>query len=137
MATLNHSIDNVEAFLFTGGIANSRKTDFHFEYKGTDGNYHQYFPDFVIVKKNGEFYIVEIKEESRKNDPNVEAKKKAVMQLVNLQSDKHFDYKVTYTEDALFTDNSDDLRTIQEWIYGSETSQNNSDANILQEKHNE
>ncbi|MYK24273.1 hypothetical protein F4054_18695 [Candidatus Poribacteria bacterium] len=58
--TLKISIEDVEVFLFTGGLMDIKKTDFHFEYKDADGNYHRYFPDFVIVKNTGEFFIVEI-----------------------------------------------------------------------------
>ena len=68
-------------------LTNTKKTDFHFEYKGTDNNYHRYFPDFVIVKNTGEFYIVEIKSESERRDPDVIAKKKAVKRLAKLQPD--------------------------------------------------
>ena len=47
----------MEAFLFTGGLTDTNKTDFQFEYFGEDKRYHPYFPDFVIVKRMGEFYI--------------------------------------------------------------------------------
>ncbi|MCY4403577.1 MAG: hypothetical protein OXD54_13465 [Candidatus Poribacteria bacterium] len=53
LLTLNDSIADVEVFLFTGSLTDTKKTDFHFEYKGTDNNYHRYFPDFVIVKNTG------------------------------------------------------------------------------------
>ena len=51
---------------------------FHFEYMGQDKQYHRYFPDFVVKKKTGEFYIVEVKSESEREDETVEAKKKAI-----------------------------------------------------------
>ena len=97
LATLNQSVADVKVFLFTGSLTNTKKTDFHFEYKGTDNNYHRYFPDFVIVKNTGEFYIVEIKSENERRDPDVIAKKKAVKRLAKLQPDAHFEYKVIYT----------------------------------------
>ena len=53
-------------FLFTGGLTDPKKTDFHFEYMGQDKRYHRYFPDFVLVKKTGEFYIVEVKGENER-----------------------------------------------------------------------
>ena len=74
--SLNTSVEDVEIFLFTGGLTDPKKTDFHFEYKGIDDNYHHYFPDFVIVKNTGEFYIVEIKSERDRNNPTVEAKRR-------------------------------------------------------------
>lgn len=122
LATLNQSVADVEVFLFTGSLTNTKKTDFHFEYKGDDNNYHRYFPDFVIVKNTGEFYIVEIKSENERRDPDVIAKKKAVKRLAKLQPDAHFEYKVIYTKDAFLQENLDEMQTIREWIYGNEPS---------------
>ncbi|MDE0009632.1 MAG: DEAD/DEAH box helicase family protein [Candidatus Poribacteria bacterium] len=120
LATLNQSVADVKVFLFTGSLTNTRKTDFHFEYKGTDNNYHRYFPDFVIVKNTGEFYIVEIKSENERRDPDVIAKKKAVKRLAKLQPDAHFEYKVIYTKDAFLQENLDEMQKIREWIYGDD-----------------
>ena len=128
LATLNQSVADVGVFLFTGSLKNTQKTDFHFEYKGTDSNYHRYFPDFVIVKNTGEFYIVEIKSENERGDPNVIAKRKAVKRLAQLQPDAHFEYKVIYTMDAFLQENLDEMQTIREWIYANEPRQNKSDA---------
>lgn len=120
LSTLNQSVADVEVFLFTGSLTNTKKTDFHFEYKGTDNNYHRYFPDFVIVKNTGEFYIVEIKSENERDHPDVVAKKKAVKRLAKLQPDAHFEYKVIYTKDAFLQENLDEMQTIHEWIYGDD-----------------
>ena len=120
LLTLNQSAADVEVFLFTGSLTNTKKTDFHFEYKGVDNNYHRYFPDFVIVKNTGEFYIVEIKSESERGAPDVVAKKKAVKRLAKLQPDAHFKYKVIYTKDAFLQENIDEMQKIREWIYGNE-----------------
>ncbi len=125
LATLNQSVADVKVFLFTGSLTNTKKTDFHFEYKGVDNNYHRYFPDFVIVKNTGEFYIVEIKSESERGDLTVEAKKKAVKRLAKLQPDAHFEYKVIYTKDAFLQENLDEMQKIREWVYGNDTLQNN------------
>ena len=130
LATLNQSVADVKVFLFTGSLTNPKKTDFHFEYKGTDNNYHRYFPDFVIVKNTGEFYIVEIKSESERGDPTVVAKKKAVERLKKLQPDAPFEYKVIYTRDAFLQENLDDMQTIREWIYGNEPMQNDGENNL-------
>jgi hypothetical protein len=65
---LNTSPEEVEDFLFTGGITAPNKSDFYIEYKGEDGKWHNYFPDFIIRKKNGKCLIVEIKRADRKND---------------------------------------------------------------------
>ena len=120
LLTLNHSVADVKAFLFTGSLTNTKKTDFHFEYKGTDNNYHRYFPDFVIVKNTGEFYIVEIKSESERGAPDVVAKKKAVKRLAKLQPNAHFEYHVIYTKDAFLKENFDEKQKIHEWIYRDE-----------------
>ena len=130
LLTLNDSIADVEVFLFTGSLTNTKKTDFHFEYKGADNNYHRYFPDFVIVKNTGEFYIVEIKSENERGHPDVVAKKKAVKRLAKLQPDAHFEYKVIYTRDAFLQENLDEMQTIREWIYGNEPMQNDGENNL-------
>ena len=115
LTTLNIDVEDVEVFLFTGGLTDTKKTDFHFEYKGTDGNYHRYFPDFVIVKNTGEFFIVEIKSERERGNPIVEAKAKAVEYLKELQPDKHFDYNIIYTADRYISEN-DKMKAISAWI---------------------
>ncbi len=124
LLTLNQSVADVKVFLFTGSLTNTKKTDFHFEYKGTDNNYHRYFPDFVIVKNTGEFYIVEIKSESERGDPTVIAKKKAVKRLAKLRPNSHFEYHVIYTQDAFLQENIDEMRIIREWIYRNEHNEN-------------
>ncbi len=96
LSMLNADPDDVEAFLFTGGLTDPKKTDFHFEYLGEDGRYHRYFPDFVVVKKTGEFYIIEVKAERERGDAVVEAKRKAVERLQGMQPGK-FKYQVVYS----------------------------------------
>ena len=122
LGTLNLSVVDVEIFLFTGGLTDPKKTDFHFEYKGVDGNYHHYFPDFVIVKNTGEFYIVEVKSERDRNNPTVEAKRKAVERLEQLQSNTRFKYHVIYTDTAFLQENLDAIALVLTWIRDDETS---------------
>ena len=93
---LDTKADEVAAFLFTGGLTDPKKTDFHFEYLGEDKRYHHYFPDFVLVKKTGEFYIIEVKAEKYREDKIVMEKKKAVEKLRKIQPEK-FKYQVVYT----------------------------------------
>ena len=88
--------DEIEDIYFTGGISSASQTDLHFEYKGTDGRYHQYYPDFVIVKKSGEFLIVEVKAEGKETDPDVQAKAKAVRHIEKIPANK-FKYHILYT----------------------------------------
>lgn len=113
LAVLNTDPDDVEAFLFTGGLTDPRKTDFYFEYMGEDKRYHRYFPDFVIVKKTGEFYIVEVKAESERDDKTVDAKRKAVERLQRVQPDK-FRYNVVYT--SVTTISTTEIKPITDWI---------------------
>lgn len=122
LATLNLSVADVEIFLFTGGLTDTKKTDFHFEYKGTDGNYHRYFPDFVIVKNTGEFYIVEIKSERDRTNATVQAKNKAMERMEQLQSNAFFKYHVIYTDTAFIKENFDDINSVLAWIRDDETS---------------
>ncbi len=129
---LNVSIADVQLFLFTGALRDTKKTDFYFKYKGEDGNFHNYFPDFVIVKNTGEFYIVEIKSDDESKDPIVKAKQKAVEYLKDLQPNKHFDYNIIYTP----IQNNPDLHAVTEWIRNDNASQTNSDENTGQEEQN-
>ncbi|MBE8158577.1 MAG: DEAD/DEAH box helicase family protein, partial [Betaproteobacteria bacterium] len=69
--------EDIQAFLFTG-YPNANLTDFYFQYLGEDGAYHNYFPDFLLLKKSGEFYVVEIKSAAQKDDKTVAAKIQAV-----------------------------------------------------------
>lgn len=110
---LNTNPDDVETFLFTGGLTDTKKTDFHFEYLGEDGRYHDYFPDFVIVKKSGEFLIVEVKAEDKRGDATVKAKNKAVEKLRGLQPDK-FKYEIVYT--PADTVAVKDMKCIKDWV---------------------
>jgi len=128
--TVNASGDDINLFLFTGGLTDPNKTDFHFEYKGIDGNYHRYFPDFVIVKKTGQVFIVEIKAESERNDETVQAKSKAVERLQKLQvagselkSVPPFKYHVVYTTTNLIQENLDTIRPVINWIRPTEDSE--------------
>ena len=113
LSMLNEGPEDIEVFLFTGGLTDPKKTDFHFEYLGEDKRYHRYFPDFVIVKKTGEFYIIEIKAERDKGNSIVEAKAKAVERLQKVQSHK-FKYQVVYT--SVNQISSRNITAITEWV---------------------
>ncbi len=63
---LNLAPGDVEDVYFTGGLTDPAKTDFHVEYRGEDGRWHFYTPDFVIRKRGarpgaGRVLIVEVK----------------------------------------------------------------------------
>lgn len=113
LSALNINPRDVEAFLFTGGLTNKDITDFHFEYMDQDKQYHRYFPDFVVVKKKThEFYIIEIKSERDRENPTVEAKKKAVERLQNIQPDR-FRYQIIYTDGNQI--GPSDIQPIMDW----------------------
>lgn len=110
---LNVDPSDIEAFLFTGGLTDPDKTDFHFEYLGKDKRYHRYFPDFVIVKKTGEFYIIEVKAENERGNAAVEAKKKAVERLQKIQPEK-FKYNIVYAQETALPAHK--ISPIMDWI---------------------
>ena len=113
LSNLDTDPNDVEVFLFTGGLIDPKKTDFYFEYLGKDKRYHRYFPDFVLVKKTGEFYIIEVKAESARGDEVVAAKKKAVERLEHMQPDK-FKYSVVYAQTASM--GVKETKPIMDWI---------------------
>jgi hypothetical protein len=91
---VNH--DDIADVYFTGGLTSPAQTDLHFQYKATDGRYHNYFPDFVIVKTDGSFVIVEVKADGKQHDPDVLAKEKEVRRVASLPENK-FAYHILYT----------------------------------------
>jgi hypothetical protein len=58
---INTHPDQVEDVYFTGALTDPKKTDFLVEYKGEDGRWHPYTPDFVVRRKDGKCLIVEVK----------------------------------------------------------------------------
>ena len=58
---INAYPDQVEDIYFTGAFTDPKKTDFFVEYKGEDGRWHPYTPDFVVRRKDGKCLIVEVK----------------------------------------------------------------------------
>ena len=74
---LNVKLWEVEDIYFTGGLTDPAKTDFYVEYRGEDGRWHRYTPDFIIRKKpakatdppgSGRVLIVEVKGANRRGD---------------------------------------------------------------------
>ena len=66
---LNVHPAEVEDIYFTGGLTDPAKTDFFVEYRGQDGRWHRYTPDFIIRKRprpgavpgSGRVLVIEIK----------------------------------------------------------------------------
>ncbi len=82
---MNLHPDKVEDIYFTGGLTDPDKTEFFVEYKGEDGKWHRYTPDFIIRRKDGRHLIVEIKdarfEAATQEDLNREERGEAVITL--------------------------------------------------------
>jgi len=96
---VNLKPEQVEDIYFTGGLHDPHKTDFYVEYKGTDSHWHRYSPDFVIRRKDGRCYIVEIKMENKRHDAvDGEHGRKAiaVQQWVGLNPDR-LKYEMIFT----------------------------------------
>lgn len=97
---LNENPDDVEDIYFIGGLTDPNKTKFFFEYRGKDGKWHMYFPDFLIRKKNGKVLIVEVKMEKFRSD-EVDGEKglkaAAVREIVGLNPDK-LKYEILFTD---------------------------------------
>jgi hypothetical protein len=66
---LNLHPAEVEDIYFTGALTDPNKTDFSVEYKGDDGKWHRYTPDFVVRRKDGKCLIVEVKREHDRAHP--------------------------------------------------------------------
>jgi hypothetical protein len=99
LVAVNKTPDDVQDIYFTGALTDPNKTDVHFEYKGNDGRYHNYFPDFVIHLKNGKYIIVEIKSESERDDSinGLEGlKAKSILELEGI-NDEQFKYEILFT----------------------------------------
>jgi len=108
---LNENPADVEDIYFTGAITDPNKTDFIFEYKGKDGKWHNYTPDFLIKKKNGKMLIVEIKAEPYR-DPE---KEKAIKEIEGLNPNR-LKYEILITDkDEIGFEN---INKVKEEIYG-------------------
>ncbi|MEO0190956.1 MAG: hypothetical protein ABIL18_08240, partial [candidate division WOR-3 bacterium] len=101
---------DIEDIYYTGGMDDVRKTEFLFEYKGTDGRYHNYAPDFLIRRKNGKMLIVEIKAEPFKD---VE-KEKEMRRLEGLNPDR-LKYEILETKGEQLT--FEELNRVREALY--------------------
>lgn len=110
LVMLNENPVDIEDIYFTGAITDPNKTDFIFEYKGKDGKYHNYTPDFLIKKKNGKMLIVEIKAEPYRD----EEKEKAIKEIEGLNPDK-LKYEILITDrDEIGFEN---INKVREAIY--------------------
>jgi type III restriction enzyme len=121
--TLKITPGEVEDVYFTGGLGRD-KTDLIVEYKGEDGRWHPYSPDFLIrlmpaegaAQGSGKLLIVEIKQERLRNDKTDGAqgrKAMAMRDLVALNPDR-IRYEMIFTDTATVANN--DLATVREFM---------------------
>lgn len=101
---------DIEDIYYTGGLDDEKKTEFIFEYKGKDGRYHNYAPDFLIKRKNGKMLIIEIKAEPFKS----EEKEKEMRMIEGLNPDR-LKYEILETKGEQLT--FDELNKVREAIY--------------------
>lgn len=101
LKAINLEPEQVEDIYFTGALTDPRKTDFYVEYKGEDGHWHRYSPDFVVRRKDGRAVIVEIKDERMRTHPTDGEhgrKAMAVQQWTNLNPDR-LAYQMIFASD--------------------------------------
>ena len=121
--------DDVQDFLFTGGLTPGKQSDFFVEYLSTDGLMHRYVPDFLIRKKDGRCLIVEIKDArwadsintDLQNDAqgqeavSVEGRKAvAVRRWANLDPDR-LSYQLIFAKDETLP--HDSLSQVNDFLY--------------------
>lgn len=118
---INEKPEDVEDIYFTGALTDPNKTDFYFEYKGNDNQFHNYFPDFVIRKKakgkkESKFYIVEIKAENERDDSIVGEKgmKKLKMDELEKINQNRFKYEIVFVPGS--TVPSDKYTLVKEFL---------------------
>lgn len=117
LSMLNENPADIEDIYFTGAISDPNKTDFVFEYKGKDGRWHNYTPDFLIKKKNGKMLIVEIKMEKLRNDEIDGEKGLKAMELKKIQglNPEKLKYEILFTDgDEIGFEN---INKVKEAIY--------------------
>jgi type III restriction enzyme len=120
LESLQQHPDNIEDIYFTGALTDPQKTDFFVEYKGEDGSWHRYTPDFVIRGKDGKCLIVEIKKEHDRPHPidgEKGLKSIATQKWVGLNPDR-LKYQMIFTDSDEI--GYDQVKTARKLIEGSE-----------------
>ena len=114
---LNLHSNTVEDIYFTGALTDPMKTDFYVEYRGDDGKWHRYTPDFIIRRKDGKCLIVEIKnaqfEAATKHDLEraqngevaltVEGRKVVAARRWEELNPNHLNYEIIFVRESTLT----------------------------------
>jgi hypothetical protein len=117
---LNVHASDVEDVYFTGALTTPDKTDFYVEYWGEDAKWHRYTPDFILLRKDGRYYIVEIKREHDREHPidGERGRKALAMQKwADLNPDR-LKYQMIFTSaEAL---GFDDVKAARDFVEGQD-----------------
>lgn len=83
--------DEIENIYFTGMLTHGQ-TDFYVQYIDPNSNtVRNYYPDFVLKKKDGKYLIVEVKGDNKIEDPIVLAKEHAAREMAKASN---MEYKI-------------------------------------------
>lgn len=117
---LNIKSAEVEDIYFTGALTDPAKTDFFVEYKDDKGKWRRYTPDFVIRRKNGKVYIVEIKAERERGDSIDGEKGKKAMALRKWESlnPDRLKYQIIFTSTDTVT--ADQIQNVRRFAEGND-----------------
>lgn len=117
---LNLKPAEVEDIYFTGALTDPAKTDFFVEYKDDKGKWRRYTPDFVIRRKNGKVYIVEIKAERERGDSIDGEKGKKAMALRRWESlnPDRLKYQIIFTSTDTVT--ADQIQNVRRFAEGND-----------------
>ncbi len=111
---LNQNPDDIEDIYFTGAITDPKKTDFIFEYKDKDDEWHNYSPDFLIRKKNGKMLIIEIKGSDRISTDKVKSVEKEMREVEKINQ-KRLKYEILEVDGENIE--FDEIQRVKRWIY--------------------
>ena len=104
-----------------GALTTRGKTDFYVEYWGEDGQWHPYTPDFMIRRRDGRCYIVEIKRERDRQHPvdgELGRKAMAMQKWVELNPDRLKYHMIFTSAEAL---GFDDVKAACDFVEGEDT----------------
>lgn len=91
--------EGVEKIYFTGMFTDKSKTEFYFQYIDPDSYaLRNYYPDFLVQLKNGQYVIVEVKGDHQYEDPVVKAKEKATKEYAGMSD---IEYRMIKGTDAV------------------------------------
>ncbi|MDQ1217460.1 DEAD/DEAH box helicase family protein [Microbacterium arborescens] len=109
---------DVEDVYFTGALGRD-KSDFVFEYRGTDGRWHDYAPDFLIRRRaapgeapgSGKLLIIEIKQTRLREDPvdGAEGTKAMAMKEWESLNPDRLRYEMIFTDNSTVANNHVDV----------------------------